>query len=83
MKDITGKMLSTIREGADRYKVKKVSDLIEEEVSLEKDNFLTRAKILMEEAEKKKGRRKRQSNTYNQNNSSFWRCENIARRFTC
>ena len=52
MKDITGKMLSTIREGADRYKVKKVSDLIEEEVSLEKDNFLTRAKILMEEAEK-------------------------------
>jgi hypothetical protein len=53
MKDITEKMLSTIREGADKYKKKKVSDLIEEEISLEKDNFLTRAKILMEEAEKK------------------------------
>ena len=53
MKDITGKMLSTIREGVEKYKENKVADLIEEEVSLEKDNFLTRAKVLMEEAEKK------------------------------
>lgn len=54
MKDITKKMLSTIREGSEKYKEKKVADLIEEDINLEKDNFVTRAKILMEEAEKKK-----------------------------
>lgn len=53
MKDITKKMLSTIREGSEKYKEKKVADLIEEDINLEKDNFVTRAKILMEEAEKK------------------------------
>jgi hypothetical protein len=51
MKDITNKMLSVIRRGSELAKKRTVQDLVEE-VRPEKDNFLTRAKILMEEAEK-------------------------------
>ena len=49
-RDITKKMLNTIRNGVE--KAKNVHPLVNEEKK-EYDNFLTRAEILMEEAEKK------------------------------
>ena len=54
--DITKRILKTIREGQESVKLKnsKVSNIIDEDVNIEKDNFLTRSKILMEEVEKKK-----------------------------
>ena len=61
-KDITRDMLKTIRKGIDSVKNNKVKDYVNEEVNLEKDNFLTRSKILMEEAEKK---------TLNEDNSNL------------
>ena len=48
--DITKKMLNTIRESISKNN--KVKPLVNEE-SHEKDNFLRRAEILIEEAEKK------------------------------
>ena len=54
--DFTKKMLKTIREGVERTKVEKatVKPLPLETVITEEDNFFTRAKILMEEAENQK-----------------------------
>jgi hypothetical protein len=52
-KDFTREMIKTIRENVEKTKSSKVAPLIIEEKSKEEDNFLTRAKILMEEAEKK------------------------------
>ena len=51
MSDLTRKMLHKIREGVEKTKVNKVKPLIINEEYVEKDNFLTRSKILMEEAE--------------------------------
>lgn len=53
--DFTKKMLNTIREGVDRVKAEKaiVKPLPTQNVITEEDNFLSRSKILMEEAEKK------------------------------
>ena len=51
--DKTRDMLKVIREGSDKYTKKPVADVPEKEIVLEKDNFVTRARILMEEAEKK------------------------------
>jgi hypothetical protein len=52
-KDFTRQMIKTIRENVEKTKISKVAPLIIEEKAKEEDNFLTRAKILMEEAEKK------------------------------
>jgi hypothetical protein len=52
--DFTKKMLKTIREGVEKTKTYSVKPLVVEEKHTEKENFLTRSKILMEEAEKKK-----------------------------
>lgn len=53
MANITEKMLKTIRNGVDEVNSKKeLPGIVTEEIK-EPDNFLTRAKILMEEAEKK------------------------------
>ena len=52
--DFTKKMLKTIREGVEKTKTYSVKPLVVEEKHAEKENFLTRSKILMEEAEKKK-----------------------------
>lgn len=52
--DFTKKMLKTIREGVEKTKTYSVKPLVVEEKHVEKENFLTRSKILMEEAEKKK-----------------------------
>ena len=51
--DFTKKMLKTIREGIENTKKYTVNPLIVEETINEEDNFLTRSKILMEEAEGK------------------------------
>ena len=50
--DFTKKMLQTIREGVEKAKKSTVQPLIVEETNVEKENFLTRSRILMEEAEK-------------------------------
>lgn len=50
--DFTKKMLQTIREGVERTKKQTVQPLIVENTIVEEDNFLTRSKMLMEEAEK-------------------------------
>ena len=47
-------MLNTIRENSEKNKKYNVKPLIIEEQNKEEDNFLTRSKILMEEAEKEK-----------------------------
>jgi hypothetical protein len=52
--DFTKKMLKTIRENVEKTKTYSVKPLVVEEKHAEKENFLTRSKILMEEAEKKK-----------------------------
>ena len=54
--DITRKMLRAIREGVDKTRNanSKVNPLIVEDKNYEEDNFLTRSKILMEEAENEK-----------------------------
>lgn len=49
--DYTKKMLNTIRENAEKAKKYPVNPLIVENKPKEEDNFLTRSKILMEEAE--------------------------------
>lgn len=51
--DFTKKMLKTIREGVEKTRKQTVNPLIVETTIVEEDNFLTRSKILMEEAEKK------------------------------
>ena len=53
--DFTKKMLNTIREGVERVKQENsiVKPLPLQTIVTEEDNFLTRSKILMEEAEKK------------------------------
>lgn len=53
--DFTKKMLNTIREGVERVKLEKatVKPLPLQTMAVEEDNFLTRSKVLMEEAEKK------------------------------
>jgi len=53
--DLTKQILKTIREGVERAKQEnlKVKPLVTENIVSEKDNFLTRSKILMEEAEGK------------------------------
>jgi hypothetical protein len=53
--DVTKKMLKTIREGVEKARkdAATVKPLVVEESNVEKDNFLTRSKILMEEAERK------------------------------
>ena len=66
-KDYTRQMIKTIRENVEKTKSSKVSPLIIEETITEEDNFLTRAKILMEEAEneKKKLNEEGNKNTFN------------------
>ena len=51
--DFTKKMLNAIREGKEKARKATVEPLIIENTVKEEDNFLTRAKMLMEEAEKK------------------------------
>ena len=55
-KDVTKQMLKTIREGVEKARkdAMTVKPLVVEESTIEKDNFLTRSKILMEEAENQK-----------------------------
>ena len=60
--DFTKKMLKTIRENVDKTKKYNVEPLIVENTIVEEDNFLSRSKVLMEEAEKK---------TLNESNNSF------------
>ena len=50
--DLTKQMLKTIREGVEKTRKQTVKPLVIEEKNVEADNFLTRSKILMEEAEK-------------------------------
>ena len=52
--DFTKKMLKTIRENVEKTKTYSVKPLVVEEKHVEKENFLTRSRTLMEEAEKKK-----------------------------
>ena len=52
--DFTKKMLKTIRENVEKTKTYSVKPLVVEEKHAEKENFLTRSRTLMEEAEKKK-----------------------------
>lgn len=54
--DVTKQMLKTIREGVEKARQDKmvVKPLVVEESNIERDNFLTRSKILMEEAENQK-----------------------------
>lgn len=54
MTDITKSMLKTIREGKENTAKKTVKDLPFNGMINEEDNFLTRSKVLMEEALKKK-----------------------------
>lgn len=61
--DFTKKMLKTIREGVENTRKQTVKPLVVETKNVEDDNFLTRSKILMEEAEEKK--------KLNEDNSSF------------
>lgn len=59
-------MLKTIREGVEKTRKQTVNPLIVEETNLEKDNFLTRSKILMEEAEQnQKKKLNEDNNTFN------------------
>ena len=53
--DFTKQMLKTIREGVEKAKkdATTVKPLVVEKINYEKDNFLTRSKILMDEAEGK------------------------------
>ncbi len=50
--DLTKQMLKTIREGVEKTRKQMVKPLVIEEKETEADNFLTRSKILMEEAER-------------------------------
>jgi heat shock protein HspQ len=50
--DFTKKMLQTIRENTEKIRNEKFQPLIVEETNAEEENFLSRSKILMEEAEK-------------------------------
>lgn len=50
-RDLTRSMLSKIREGVDKIKKTPVKPMSDKVVLKEEDNFLNRAKILMEEAE--------------------------------
>ena len=50
--DFTKKMLATIRENTEKARKSTVEPLIVENEVKEEDNFLTRSKVLMEEAEK-------------------------------
>ena len=50
--DLTKQMLKTIREGVEKTRKQTVKPLVVEEKETIADNFLTRSKILMEEAEK-------------------------------
>ncbi len=59
-KDVTKQMLNTIREGVERVRIEKstVKPLPVKTIVVEEDNFLTRSKILMEEAEGKNQKKK-------------------------
>ena len=50
--DVTKQMLKTIREGVEKTRKQAVKPLVVEEKETIADNFLTRSKILMEEAER-------------------------------
>ncbi len=50
--DLTKQMLKTIREGVEKTRKQTVKPLVVEEKETIADNFLTRSKILMEEAER-------------------------------
>ena len=63
--DITKKMLRTIREGVEKNRKLPVEPLIVEENEKIEDNFLTRSKILMEEAENS------QKKSLNEDKSTF------------
>ena len=65
--DFTKKMLHTIREGVEKARQDnlKVKPLVIEEKNIEKENFLTRSKILMEEAEKQKKKLNEEKDTFN------------------
>jgi len=68
--DFTKKMLKTIREGVDKAKQdnSSVKPLMVEEKSVERDNFLTRSKILMEEAENEKKKLSEGNTSFNDDN---------------
>ena len=61
-KDFTRQMIKTIRENVEKTKTSKVAPLIVEEKAKEEDNFLTCAKILMEEAENEKKKLNEENN---------------------
>ena len=63
--DLTKKMLKTIREGVEKTRKQTVKPLVVEEKETIADNFLTRSKILMEEAERN------QKKNLNENKDSF------------
>jgi len=73
--DFTKKMLHTIREGVEKARQDnlKVKPLVVEEKSVEKDNFLTRSKILMEEVENQKKKINEDKDSFNddKHNESF------------
>ena len=76
--DFTRKMLKTIKEGVDKTKTYKVNPLVVEEANIEKDNFLTRSKILMEEEKNKK---KNLIEEENNNNSASFNDDNHGKGF--
>lgn len=63
--DVTKQMLKTIREGVEKAKKQTVKPLVVEEKETIADNFLTRSKILMEEAERN------QKKNLNEDKNSF------------
>jgi hypothetical protein len=63
--DFTKQMLKTIREGVEKTRKQTVKPLVVEEKETIADNFLTRSKILMEEAENN------QKKNLNEDNNSF------------
>ena len=66
---ITKKMLSKLREGRDRQAREAAKAFVNEEV--ERDNFLTRSKILMEEAVKDKKKVLTEETSDNSHDSKF------------
>ena len=64
--DLTKQMLKTIREGVEKTKKQTVKPLVIENKETVADNFLTRSKILMEEAERnQKKKLNEDNNTFN------------------
>ena len=67
---ISADMLQTIRENSEKAKKQNVQPLIVEETINEDDNFLSRSKILMEEAETKFQKKNLNEEKHNINDES-------------